>query len=49
MPVSEAYEFPFAFTGTIRKVVVDTTPAKLTAADRRAIEQRKQRMAAATE
>jgi hypothetical protein len=32
-PVSEAYRAPNRFTGTIEKVVIDTQPANLTAAD----------------
>jgi arylsulfatase len=32
-PASEAYASPFPFTGTIDKVVIDTQPANLTAAD----------------
>jgi arylsulfatase len=33
-PASEAYKAPYRFTGTIEKVVIDTQPADLTAADR---------------
>ena len=33
-PASEAYKVPNRFSGTIEKVVVDTRPADLTAADR---------------
>jgi arylsulfatase len=32
-PASEAYRAPYRFTGTIEKVVIDTQPANLTAAD----------------
>jgi len=33
-PASEAYRAPNRFAGTIEKVVIDTQPADLTAADR---------------
>jgi len=33
-PASEAYRGPSRFSGTIEKVVIDTRPADLTAADR---------------
>jgi arylsulfatase len=33
-PASEAYRGPSRFSGTIEKVVIDTQPADLTAADR---------------
>ncbi|MCM8627605.1 sulfatase-like hydrolase/transferase [Accumulibacter sp.] len=36
-PVSQAYAAPNRFTGTIRKLVVDSQPAKLTPADQRRI------------
>jgi arylsulfatase len=34
-PVSEDYHVPFAFTGEIKKVTLDLTPAKLAAADQK--------------
>jgi arylsulfatase len=33
-PASEAYRGPSRFSGTIEKVVIDTQPADLSAADR---------------
>ena len=38
-PVSDAYAAPFRFTGAIRKVVIDSHPAKLTTADQQKIQQ----------
>jgi len=38
-PVSQAYTSPCRFTGTIRKVVIDSQPAKLTAADQQRIQE----------
>jgi arylsulfatase len=46
LPVSDAYDSPFPFTGTIKKVVVDLAPAKLTAEDARALKQGDRRMVA---
>lgn len=37
-PASEAYTSPYRFTGTIKKVIIDSQPAKLTAADRQRIQ-----------
>ncbi len=46
-PVSEEYSAPNRFTGTIRKVVIDTQPAKLSAADQQKLQdmERKARLA----
>ena len=38
-PVSEDYQVPFKFTGTIGKVVILLGDEKITAADQKAIEQ----------
>jgi arylsulfatase len=38
-PVSDAYTSPFRFTGTIRKVVIDSQPATLTTANQQQIQQ----------
>ncbi len=46
LPVSEAYEGPFPFTGTIQQVVVDIAPARLTAGEQQSIEQQKRRLSA---
>ena len=37
-PVSNAYSSPNRFTGTIEKVVIDTAPAKLSAADQQKLQ-----------
>jgi arylsulfatase len=46
-PVSADYASPNRFTGTIKKVVIDTAPAKLTAAEQQKIQdmERKARLA----
>jgi arylsulfatase len=36
-PVSSAYSSPFPFTGTIKKIVIDSQPAKMTPADQQKI------------
>jgi arylsulfatase len=38
-PVSNAYSSPCRFTGTIKKVVIDSHPAKLTPADQQKIQE----------
>jgi hypothetical protein len=38
-PASEEYRAPSRFTGTIRKVVIDSQPAKLSAADQLKLEE----------
>ena len=48
-PVGDAYDSPFPFTGTVKKVVVDVAPANLTPGDKRALEQGQQHIAAITE
>lgn len=49
LPVSGAYQSPFAFTGTLEKVVVDIAPARLASDDLRTIEEGRQRMTAASD
>ena len=49
LPVSEAYEGPFPFTGTIQQVVVDIAPSSLMAADQQSIEQQDRRLSAVGE
>jgi arylsulfatase len=38
-PVSDAYTSPFRFTGTIKKIVIDSQPATLTPADQQKIQE----------
>ena len=38
-PVSDLYQAPFRFTGTIKKVEIDLAPEKLGAADREKLRQ----------
>ncbi len=38
-PVCEGYSAPYRFTGTIKKVVIDSQPAKLSAADQQKLEE----------
>jgi arylsulfatase len=48
-PASEAYASPNRFAGTIKKVVIDSQPAKLTAADRQRIGDAERAAAIATQ
>jgi arylsulfatase len=38
-PVSNAYRSPYSFTGTIKKIVIDSQPATLTTADQQKIQE----------
>jgi arylsulfatase A-like enzyme len=46
LPVGDAYQSPFPFTGTIKKVTVDTAPAKLTEDDARTLVRGQRRLGA---
>jgi len=48
-PVSERYQSPFRFTGTLNKIEIDIAPAKLSAEDREHIEKANRAVAAAVE
>jgi arylsulfatase A-like enzyme len=48
-PVSEAYSSPNPYTGTIKKVVIDTQPAHLTAAEQQTVRDLEREAALATE
>jgi len=49
LPVGPDYESPFPFTGTIKKVVVDIAPAKLTAREASGQKEARNRLAAIAE
>ena len=48
-PVSESYMSPFAYPGTIDKVVIDLQPAKLTAVDERSLRESRRQVAISKE
>jgi len=48
-PVSDAYSSPNRFTGTIKKVEIDTQPAKLSATDQQKLQSMEQKTRLATE
>jgi len=48
-PVSERYQSPFRFTGTLNKIEIDIAPAKLTAEDQEHIEKANRAVVAAAE
>ena len=48
-PVSEAYSSPNRFTGTIKKIVIDSQPAKLSAVDQEKLQRAEREAALATQ
>jgi arylsulfatase len=48
-PVSESYESPFAFTGTIKKVEIDIAPTRLSRSDQEQLRQDERETAIGTE